>query len=267
MEVHVAGRVEGKVAVVTGAGSGLGAGIAERLGEEGATVVVTDLQEEAGRAVAERVGGHFVRQDVTDEDQWTTVLADVESRFGGLHILVNNAGVAGRFDESNPENTALDEWRFVQKVNVEGVFLGCRAAIPVMTRSGGGAIVNMSSTAAIAAAPDWIAYGASKATVRHMTRSVAAYTARSGSRIRCNSVHPGIILTPLFLGLAADIAKRRDMSVDDLVEEFRGRIPQGEFQEPEDIANAVLYLASDEAKRVTGIQIVVDGGSTTTMQS
>lgn len=258
------GRVEGKVAVVTGAGSGLGAEIARRLSSEGATVVLTDLQEEAGRAVAAEFGGHFVAQDVTDEGQWTDVLTEVEQRFGGLHILVNNAGVAGRFDESNPENTPLDEWRFVQKVNVEGVFLGCRAAIPAMTRSGGGAIINMSSTAALSPAPDWIAYGASKATVRHMTRSVAVHCARSGSRIRCNSVHPGIILTPLFLKLAGEIAERRGMPFDELIEEFRARIPQGEFQEAEDVANAVLYLASDEAKRVTGIQIVVDGGSATT---
>lgn len=257
------GRVQGKVALVTGGGSGLGAGIARRLAEEGATVVVGDIQAEAGAAIAAEVGGHFIQQDVTDEDRWNEVVAEIEERFGRLDILVNNAGIEGPFDAANPENFRLTDWQAVQRVNVEGVILGCRAAIPLLTRSGGGSIVNMSSVAGLGPTPGWIAYGASKATVRHLTRSIAVHCGKSGSKIRVNSVHPGEILTPMFIRICEELGRQRGVTGQEVMDEIRiDRIPQQEFQEPEDIANAVLFLSSDEAKRITGVGLAVDGGQT-----
>jgi 3(or 17)beta-hydroxysteroid dehydrogenase len=256
------GRVHGKVALVTGGASGLGEAIARRLAEEGATVIVSDIQSDLGRALAEEIGGSFIFQDVTDEKRWETAIAQIEADHGGLHILVNNAGIEGDFDRSDPETTSLAEWRAVQGVNVEGVLLGCRASIPLMTRSGGGSIVNLSSIAGLVPAPGWIAYGASKATVRHLTRSIAVHCARNGSGIRCNSVHPGEIVTPMLLRICEQLAGQRGITREELLAEIRASIPQGEFQEPRDVANAVLFLASDEAHRVTGIQLAVDGGKT-----
>jgi NAD(P)-dependent dehydrogenase (short-subunit alcohol dehydrogenase family) len=260
---NMSGRVEGKVALVTGGASGLGEAIVRRLAEEGASVVLSDLAGGRGAEVAAAVGGLFVPQDVTEEARWDEVVAEVGEQFGRLDILVNNAGIAGPFDAANPENFRLEDWRAVQRVNVEGVILGCRAAIPLMTRSGGGSIVNISSVAGTAPTPGWIAYGASKATVRHLTRSIAVHCARSRSRIRCNSVHPGEVKTSMYLTIVAELARQRGTTAEELMEETRTKhIPQGEFQEPEDIANAVLFLASDEARRITGVALTVDGGET-----
>jgi len=147
-------------------------------------------------------------------------------------------------------------------VNVEGVFLGCRTAVPALRRSGGGSIINMSSIAALTAMPWGTAYGAAKASVRHITRSVALYCARDGSKIRCNSVHPGNVLTPLLENTMAGIAKSRGVAYEEVYDEFRCECPLKDFQTPEDIANAVLFLASDESKQVTGVQMIVDGGTT-----
>lgn len=259
-------RVQEKVAIVTGGADGLGAAIARRLVSEGAKVTITDIQAVAGQALAEELGCNFVNQDVTDEKQWATVIRQVEAKCGALHILVNNAGIAGPFDNANPETTSLSDWQAVNRVNVEGVFLGCRAAIPALRRSGGGAIINLSSTAALGATPDFIAYGASKAAVRHLTKSVALYCAKNGSNIRCNSVHPGIILTPMLHRIIEDTARKRGVSAAQVIHEFKSAIPQGEFQKPEDVANAVLFLASDEAKHITGLALVVDGGGTSGLQ-
>lgn len=255
-------RVQGKVAIVTGGAAGLGTAIVRRMLSEGANVTLTDVQSVAGQRLADQLGCHFIRQDVTDEKQWEGLVAKVVARWGALHILVNNAGIEGPFDVANPENTRLSDWKAIQRVNVEGVFLGCRAAIPALRRSGGGAIVNLSSTAALGATPDFTAYGASKAAVRHLTTSVALHCAKNGSRIRCNSVHPGIILTPMLQRIIEDTAKRRSVPAEEVLREYMAAIPQGEFQEPEDIAHAVLFLVSDEAKHVTGLAMVIDGGCT-----
>ncbi len=250
------------MALITGGASGLGAAIALRLAREGARVIAADVQAEAGEALASEHGIAFLRHDVTDEQQWRSVLQRVEAQFGALHILVNNAGIEGSFDAVTPENTRLSEWQAIQRVNVEGVFLGCRAAIPVLRRAGGGAIVNVSSTAALVAAPDFVAYGASKGAVLHLTRSVALYCARDGSRIRCNSVHPGSILTPMLRRIMEQTAARLGVAVEAVIDEAKSAIPQGEFQEPEDVASAVLFLASDEARHITGATLVLDGGTT-----
>ena len=173
---------------------------------------------------------------------------------------MNIAGIAGPVDIADPENTRLSDWQAIHRVNVEGVFLGCRAAIPVLKRAGGGSIVNMSSTAGLVATPDYTSYGASKGAVRHLTKSVALHCARNGSRIRCNSVHPGIILTPMLHRIVEDQVRKRGLSAEQVLQEFKAEIPQGEFQEPEDVANAVLFLASDEARHITGLEMLVDGG-------
>jgi 3(or 17)beta-hydroxysteroid dehydrogenase len=251
-----------KIAIVTGGASGLGAAVARRFASEGAKVVLTDVQAAAGQRLADELRCDFISQDVTDEKQWEAVIGQVVSRHGGLHILVNNAGVEGPFDISNPENTRLSDWQSIQRVNVEGVFLGCRAAIPALRRSGGGAIINLSSTAALGATPDFVAYGASKAAVQHLTKSVALHCARNGSGIRCNSVHPGLVLTPMLQRIFVDMAKRRGVSAEQVLNEYKSSVPQGEFLEPADIASTVLFLATDEAKRITGLAMVIDGGST-----
>jgi NAD(P)-dependent dehydrogenase (short-subunit alcohol dehydrogenase family) len=179
-----------------------------------------------------------------------------------LHVLVNNAGIEGPFDAANPETTRLADWRRIHCVNVEGVFLGCRSAIPLMRKSGGGSIVNISSTAALVATPDFLAYGASKAAVQHLTRSVALHCARNGSRIRCNSVHPGTVLTAMMQRILRDTAARRGISLVQMMDETRAAMPQGEFQQPQDVASVVAFLASDDAVHMTGASLVVDGAIT-----
>jgi 3(or 17)beta-hydroxysteroid dehydrogenase len=253
-------KLENRVAFVTGGASGLGKAIARRLAAEGAKVVIGDIQSDAGWATAAELGITFLEQDVTDEQQWVTVIDRIVAKHGALHILVNNAGIEGQLDCSNPENIRLSDWKSVQSVNVEGVLLGCRTAIPVIRRSGGGVIINLSSVASENPGPDTVAYGASKAAVRHITTSVAIHCARTGSKIRCNSVHPGIALTAMVRRCAEGVAKRLHKTTDQVLAEMKSGIPQGEFTEPEDVANAVLFLASDEAKHITGAKLMVDGG-------
>jgi len=252
-------RVEGKSALVTGGASGIGAGIARRLLSEGARVTITDVQGESGEAVAREMGCRFIHQDVTQPTGWEEVVARVEREQGGLHILVNNAGIEGAF--SDPETTKLEDWQAIQRVNVEGLFLGCRTAIPAIRRAGGGSIVNVSSAAGFVAVPYAVAYAASKAAVRNLTMSVALHCARNRSKVRCNSVHPGVIRTPMIDRIISELARQRSVPTATILEEFRAEIPQGEFQDAEDVANAVLFLASDEARHVTGAALVVDGGS------
>ena len=253
-------KVQGKIAIVTGGASGLGQAIVRRLVSEGAKVTITDIQADAVRALGQELGCDTLTQDVTNEKQWEAVLRQVEQRHGALQILVNNAGIEGAIDLGNPEVTGLADWQAIQRVNVEGVFLGCRAAIAPMQRAGGGSIINISSTAGLVATPDFTAYGASKAAVLHLTKSVALHCARNGSRIRCNSVHPGAVLTPMLRRITARLAKRRGVPAETVLQEFKAESPQGEFVEPEDIAHAVLFLASDETRHITGLSMVVDGG-------
>lgn len=248
-----------KVALVTGGASGLGKAIATRLAAEGARVFITDTQTELGRGVASEDGFGFLEQDVSDEKQWPEVVRHVEQSGGQLNILVNNAGILPSTD-ANPENTSLSEWKKVFAVNLEGVFLGCRAAIPAMRRAGGGAIVNIASITAQMPTPDIIAYGASKAAVRQLTKSVADYCARQKLNIRCNCVHPGFVRTPTLDRGFAQIAKMRGLSFEDVVESGRARIPLGDYTRAEDIAAAVAYLASEDARHVTGAKLIVDGG-------
>ena len=248
-------RLKGKTAIITGAGSGMGQASARLFAAEGAKLVLTDIDEKAGRAVAEEIGAaaRFLRHDVANEAGWQSVVEMATSAFGGLHVLVNNAGSAL---EGSPESCTLETWRRVHAVNVEGVFLGCRAAIPLIRDSGGGSIINIASRAAIRAAPNYLAaYGSSKGAVREFTMTVAIHCARAGYKIRCNSINPGAIDTPL-LQASFDQAPDREARVRMIV----GRVPLGRMGVPLDIAYAALYLASDESAYMTGSELNVDGG-------
>lgn len=252
-------RLHRQVALVTGGASGIGKAIAQRLAVEGATVVIGDVQRELGKATAAAGGFTYLEQDVCDEAQWTGIVEAVERRFGRLNILVNNAGVLGSRD-TTPETASLLDWRKVFAVNVEGIFLGCRAAIPAMRKAGAGSIVNISSMADRLALPRDMAYGASKAAVRHMTKTVAQHCAELKLNVRCNSVHPGVVDTPLNQPSMEATARRRGVSVDQIAEEYTSCIPLGDFTRVEDIAAAVAFLASADARHVTGSALRVDGG-------
>lgn len=252
-----------KVALVSGAAQGLGAAIAKRLAEEGAKVVLTDRDGKAGADMASQLGQTFIQQDVAVEAQWGAVLADVKDKFGRLDVLVNNAGIDGRVDvPKDPEGSDLGDWNRIFEVNCAAVFLACKHAIPLMKASGGGSIVNMSSVAALLPTPFLTAYGAAKAGVQHLTLSVALHCAQNGYAIRCNSVHPGQILTPMLRGFFAATGAMMGKTGEEVAAEFKTTIPLGTFQEPVDIANAVLFLASDEARYITGQCLAVDGGFT-----
>lgn len=255
------GRLDRKIALVTGGASGIGKAIALRMVREGATVVITDVQASLGRAVAAECGFVFYEHNVTDEAHWSTVVGQIRERQGGLNILVNNAGILGPRDAVSPEETRLADWQKIFAVNVEGVFLGCRAAIPLIHASGGGSIINISSHAALLATPHGVAYGASKAAVVHLTRSVAQHCAERKMKIRCNSLHPGDVRGPMFDSTAIEMARTRGVSVEQVLQEWQYTIPMGSFIELEDVENAVLFLASDESRYMTGAKLVIDGGS------
>jgi NAD(P)-dependent dehydrogenase (short-subunit alcohol dehydrogenase family) len=252
-------RVAGKVALVTGAGLGLGRACAMLLAREGAKVTVTDVKEDEGRAVADEIveaGGEamYMRQDVTREADWDATIAATMRRFGRLDILVNNAGVALGADV---EATTLTQWRALMAVNLDGVFLGTQRAIAPMKAGGGGSIINLSSIEGLIGDPNLAAYNASKGGVRIFTKSAALHCAKAGYKIRVNSVHPGYIWTPMvetYLAAMPDPAAAKAF--------LEGLHPLGHIGEPNDIAYGVLYLASDESKFVTGAELVIDGGYT-----
>lgn len=253
-------KLKSKVALVTGGASGLGKAIAQRLVADGASVVTTDIQLELGQATALEGGFMFLEQDVCDETQWSEIMRQVEERYGRLDILVNNAGILGPMDAINPENTRFADWKKVFAVNVDSVFLGCREAIPAMRKAGGGSIVNISSIAGLLATPYATAYGATKATVRQLTKSVAQHCAQERLNIRCNSVHPGNVLTPLWIKQAEENAQVRGIAVEDIIAEAESSNPMGDLTVPEDIAAAVSFLASEDARHITGEKLIVDGG-------
>jgi NAD(P)-dependent dehydrogenase (short-subunit alcohol dehydrogenase family) len=254
-------RLEGHVALVTGGSGGLGRAIAVRLAQEGASVLISDIDTSAGEAASRAIGIPIIFHDVSSEDSWRDVAAEIRRRFGRLDVLVNNAGILGSLRHASPETTKLEDWRRIFAVNVEGVFLGCRTAIPLMRKSQAGSIINMSSIAGLLATPYATAYGASKAAVRQITKSVAQHCAKEGLRIRCNSIHPGEVRTELWEKKASETAVDRGVTVEDLYAEQSAAIPTGKFTFPEDVAAAAAFLASSDSRQMTGAMIVVDGGT------
>ena len=254
-------RVTGKVAIVTGGASGIGRSCAELLAQEGATVVITDIQEAMGRECVDVItaAGHqaqFLTHDVTREQDWMNVIEQTVREHNGLHILVNNAGIgiAGSIVEMSLEN-----WQRQQAINLDGVFLGVKHAIPVMRNSGSGSIINMSSVAGLKGSANLSAYNATKGGVRLFTKGVALECAEARWPIRVNSVHPGIIDTPIWTKVNPELFSEGENAVDVEAMAEQG-VPTGEVGYPRDIANGVLFLASDESSYITGTELVIDGG-------
>ncbi len=247
-------RMSGKIVLITGAASGLGKADAWLLAEEGATVILTDINDE-GRALAAQISEstgqetRFFHHDVSDEGQWEEIMAAVVDEFGGLDVLVNNAGIAFI---ATPETTTLEQFRLANAVMSEGVFLGCRAAIGAMKLRGGGSIINMSSVASHLGYPVFFAYSAAKGAVRSMTKSIAVHCQMNGYDIRCNSIHPGSIDTPMVHSARAELG----MEPPDPDKKDPGD-PVG-IGRPEDVANLVLYLASDESRFMNGAELMLD---------
>ena len=254
--VRMSETLSGRVAIVTGGASGIGAASATLLAEAGAAVVVADLQDARDSA------GRFVRHDVTSEASWQALLADVLKHEGRLDVMVNNAGITG--GAGSVESTDVATWQRVQAVNSEGVFLGCKYAIQGMKHTTGaakpkpkGSIVNLSSVAGLQAGAGAIAYTASKGAVRLLSKSVALYCAEQKYDIRCNSVHPGGVDTPIFDPLWQMVGREPGKAFLD------ARHPIGHMAAPREIGEVVLWLASDRSSFVTGAEIAADGGLTT----
>lgn len=255
------GTLNDRVALVTGAASGIGRAIASRLAADGARVVITDIQADLGRTTAGELKVDFLAQDVASEPQWLEVIRRIQQQWGGLHVLVNNAGILSPPSEvANPETTTLADWKRMFAVNVEGVFLGCKTAIPALHASGGGSIINMSSVAGLLATPFAAAYGAAKATVWQLTKSVAQHCAEHKLHIRCNSVHPGLVRTKALEKAFAEAADQEGIPFEEVLKGRQASVPMGEFSRMEEIAAAVSFLASDESRHMTGAQLVIDGG-------
>jgi NAD(P)-dependent dehydrogenase (short-subunit alcohol dehydrogenase family) len=243
------GRVEGKVAVVTGAASGIGRACAERLAGEGATVIVADVQDALGQKVADDIGAEYLHLDVSEEAAWAEVLERVVARHKRLDVLVNNAGIG----IGGPAIAmSLADWRRQTAVNLDGPFLGIKHAVPHMAKGGGGSIVNMCSSVGIIGQPGMAAYGATKGAIRVFTKAVALECALSGTGVRINAVNPGIIETPIWVSQGSP----------DLDVMCNAAVPLGVKGLPIDIANGVLWLASDESRYVTGSELTIDGGAT-----
>ena len=252
-------RFEGKVVVITGGASGLGAAAAVRFASEGARVVVTDVQAERGEHVAREVGGSFVHHDVADETSWGRLMAHVGQTQGRLDVLFNNAGVLGNGRSIATMDMAT--WQKVLGVNQTGVMLGCQHAIGLMRNNPGGSsgvIINTASIASYRALMDDLAYCVTKAAIPMITRSVALYCARQGLKIRCNSVHPGAIDTPIHDGTLASLPDPAPM-----LQLLNSLSPLGRMGTAAEVASLVAFLASDEASFITGGEYVIDGGTLT----
>jgi NAD(P)-dependent dehydrogenase (short-subunit alcohol dehydrogenase family) len=253
-------RLEGKVALVTGAARGIGEAIARAFAAEGAFVYVSDIDQGNGYAVAQSLGhfASFVPLDVRSEIEWRETTEAIIQKHRKLDILVNNAGITGFEGDDvphDPENASLEAWRSVHETNLDGVFLGCKYAIRAMRGSGTGSIINISSRSGIVGIPTAAAYASSKAAVRNHTKSVALYCAQQGMKVRCNSIHPAAILTPMWepmLGSGPDRESNMAMFVQDT--------PLRRFGMPEEVAAVAVMLAADESSYITGAEINIDGG-------
>jgi NAD(P)-dependent dehydrogenase (short-subunit alcohol dehydrogenase family) len=252
-EMQAAGRFGGKIAVVSGAASGIGRAVAFRLSGEGAYVVVADINAEGGARVVEAIGpdAEYVKLDVTDPQSWRNLVETTRAR-DGVDVLVNAAGILKAIDLETDDLAAFTR---LLDVNVMGTMLGCKALTPKLRQRGDAAIVNLGSVSAYTGTWNLIAYDASKGAVRNMTKELAVYYARNGDRIRCNAVHPGVVQTKMVESFFAENAEERAAWVETQ--------PGGKFAGPEEIANLIVYLASGDARFMTGGDYVIDGGSLT----
>lgn len=247
-------KLEGKCALITGAARGIGAGIAKAFAAEGARVIVTDIEASLGGRLAREIGGTFVKLDVRKEAHWLRF----EARFPVMDIVVNNAGITGLEGEAgahDPEHASLCDWRAVHETNLDGTFLGCRYGLRAMRQKGEGAIINISSRSGMVGVPLAAAYASSKAAIRNHTKSVALYAAGQGLNIRCNSIHPAAIMTPMWepmLGVGEDRAAREA--------EIVSTTPMRRFGRVEEVAALAVLLASDDCAYMTGAELSVDGG-------
>jgi len=254
------GRLEGKVALITGGARGIGAATAELFVEHGAFVVISDILNDEGQLLAERLGERVIYHtlDVASEAEWKVLTDYIRDRLGHLDVLFNNAGITGidgEYGPQDPEHMSIEDWHAVHAINLDGVFLGCKYGIGLM-KSKGGSIINMSSRSGMVGIPMCAAYASAKAAVRNHTKSVALYCASHGYNIRCNSLHPGAILTPIWAPMFGDTPEEQATAIEMMSKD----IPLGRMGEPIDVANATLFLASDESKYMTGSEITIDGG-------
>ena len=248
------GRLEGKTALVTGAASGIGLQTSIRLAEEGARVMMTDINLEEGLQQAEKIDANatFLKLDITEEEEWISALDETVKRFDRLDILVNSAGMVLIADV---EQITLEDWRKVHAVNLDGTFLGCKHGVRVMKEFGAGSIINLSSVSGMIGGFNLAAYNSSKGAVRMLTKSVALHCARAGYGIRCNSIHPTFIETPMLESMIRD-SPDPEKARQTLVRQ----VPLRRIGKPDDVANMIVYLASDESTFVTGTEMVIDGG-------
>jgi 3(or 17)beta-hydroxysteroid dehydrogenase len=256
-------RLESKVALITGAARGIGRACALLFASHGARVIVTDIDHDGAHRVAGEVGAaaRAAILDVREEEHWQRAISEGKAAFGHIDIVVNNAGITGFVPDMgphDPENASLEAWRAVHATNLDGVFLGCKYAIAAMKPplGRGGSIVNISSRSGQVGISRAAAYASSKAGVRNHTKSVALYCAEMKYSIRCNSIHPGAILTPMWEPMLGDTPQARAAAIS----EFAAEVPLGRMGTPEDVAQMALYLASNESAYVTGAEFVIDGG-------
>tara|TARA_B100000029_G_scaffold475022_1_gene517955 strand:+ start:37 stop:807 length:771 start_codon:yes stop_codon:yes gene_type:complete len=250
-------RVEGKVVMVTGAASGLGLASSRKLIQEGARVILTDINQQALNDIKEHFKDFSETQfsteflDVTSEESWQEIIEKIELEYGKINVLVNSAGISLG---SDIVSTDFEIWKKVHQVNLDSVFLGCKYIIPKMAAHGPGSIINLSSISGIVAGWNTAAYNSSKAGVRLLTKSTALYCAKKGYDIRCNSIHPAFVNTPILDPI------KQAFGDDEAVRKLARQIPMNKIGDTDDVAYAVLYLASDESKFMTGAELVLDGG-------
>jgi len=244
----------GKKCLVTGAASGIGFAIAKAFAELGAEVIVSDIDEVAGHAAAKEIEATFTKLDVAEEDDWSKVADE----YPVIDVLVNNAGVTG-FESAlvphDPENATLADWQAVHSINLDGTFLGCRYAIRAMREKGAGSIINISSRSGMVGIPMAAAYASSKAAIRNHTKTVALYCANQGLGIRCNSIHPAAVLTPMWEPMLGNGPDREEKAAA-----FVADTPLKRFGQPDEVAALAVLLASDEATYMTGSELTIDGG-------
>jgi len=254
-------RLEGKIAIVTGAARGIGEAIARAFVAEGAFVCLTDIKDEQGAIVSEQLGSRSVYRhlDVREEADWQRITLEIIEQHGRLDIVVNNAGITGFEDGAavqNPEHASLDSWHDVHRTNLDGVFLGCKYAIQAMRKTGMGSIINISSRSGLVGIPGAAAYASSKAAVRNHSKTVALYCAEQCLNIRCNSIHPAAILTPMWEPLLGGSGPEQA----ERMKEFVKDTPLRRFGRPEEVAAVAVLLASDEVAYMTGTELNIDGG-------